>query len=283
MRIYAHGIAVEPGDGWDAGELPLVATTDLPIYAHFTVTLVDLAEASLNERIVSLDQHPGPRRSADYFEERDLRNGLLAMAYHVQRLAMLYVEVSGRFEEIHPGGTAVRGNVHMPPIYYEADAFLTAARRWYETLLRLLWKHYGSGRRPGTFHKLFDDAKEVPADHVALLDASWRAHGTHLNDYRNCLIHHDPLDDGGKTAWTAPRDGRWGTTVKLPANPRARRREAFDFDNGPDVLTYAHALVCHLTEVAEATDQLPAIVADRHRPYGRESRDAATLGGTAER
>lgn len=268
MHIYAHGIAVEPNIGWDAGGLPLVATTDLPVYAHFNVTLVDHTEASLNERIVSLDHHSG-RRSADYFEERDLRNGLLAIAYHVERLATLYVEVSRRFDEIHPGGSAVRGNMHMPPIYYEADAFLTAARRWYEILLRLLWKHYGSGRCPKTFHKLFDDPGEVPADHLALLKASWTTHGTHLNDYRNCLIHHDPLDDGGKTAWTSPRNGRWGTTVKLPANPRAHCRESFDFDNGPDVLTYAHALACHLTEVAEATDRLPAIAEGRTRTSER--------------
>jgi hypothetical protein len=84
--------------------------------------------------------------------------------------------------------------MHMPPIYHEADAFLTAARRWYETLLRLLWKHYGSGRRPGTFHELFDDAKNVPVGHVALLKTSWKVHGKQPERLPELPKTRDPTD-----------------------------------------------------------------------------------------
>jgi hypothetical protein len=140
---------------------------------------------------------------ADYFEECDVRNGLLASAYHVTQLVTLYVEVAQLFE----------------------------------SLLHLLWKHYGSGRRPNTFPRMLETPQDIPSDYHTMLRNSWTAHGRNLNDYRNCLIHHDPLDDGGKTAWTNCWSGRWGTTVRLPANPRARKRESFDFDNGPDVLS----------------------------------------------
>jgi hypothetical protein len=267
MRVYAHGVAVEAADPWDPGDLHLIATTDLPVYSSFLMTVVDSSGRSLNERIVSLDRAAGPRRAADYFEERDVRYGLLASAYHLTRLATLYIEVAQLFESHRSGPSTRKGNTYSPPIYYEADAFLTVARRWYESLLHLLWKHFGSDTRPRTFPMLFERQHHLPNEYVDMLRGSWDSHGSSLNAYRNCLIHHDPLDDGGKTAWTQRFSGRWGTTVRLPANPRSQRRAAFDFDNGPDVLDYAHGLLCHLVEVAEATDVLPEIVAYRSRPY----------------
>jgi len=268
VRIFEHGVRIEQNECWDPGDLVPVATTDLPIYAHFNLTLVDRTGTSLNEPIVNLSRPSGPYLAAEHFEEIDLRDGLLAMAYHLQQMAHLYSGIAARFEELHPEN-ALCGNTNCPPIYYEADAFLTAAQRWYETLRRLMWKHYGRSHRPQSFRSLLKCGEVLPEEHLRLMEDSWESHGSKMNQYRDCIAHYDPLDNGIKTAWANRTNGRWGVTVRLPANPQARSRTRFDFDSGPDVMSYVHALLCHLTGLAEVTEQLPRIAAHRNKPYNK--------------
>jgi hypothetical protein len=231
------------------------------------MVLLDREGASIHDRIQRLDQADGPRQVADYCEESDLRSGLLALGYRVDRLIGLYRATADLFEQTHPEQTTLRGNVHRTPIYYEVDAFLTAGRGWYETLRRLVWKHYGKSDRPQSFSKMLNCAGVLPPDYLTTLRDSWTQHGSRLTEYRDCLMHYDPLDDGGKTAWLNRWNGNWGVTVTLPSNAASRSRRDFGFATGPDVLSYAHTLLCHFLEVAEATDQLPAVAAHRAKPY----------------
>ena len=82
-------MAVEGGERPEP--LNLIATAKLPIYAGFSLSIVDSARHSLNERAVHLANVKGPYYSADYYEEEDLRYCVLAMLYHLNRLIDLYV------------------------------------------------------------------------------------------------------------------------------------------------------------------------------------------------
>ena len=91
MNVYEYGIAAE-NDEWE-GALRLIATTQLPIYAGLTKTIVDENGDSLNERAVSLGRVKGTHRSDEYQEEKDLRYCVLAMLYHLNRIIDFYVEL----------------------------------------------------------------------------------------------------------------------------------------------------------------------------------------------
>lgn len=254
-NIYEHGIAVEDGDPPES--LKLIATTKLPIYSGFTLSIVDFEEHSLNERAVQLVKVKGPHRRADYYEEGDLRYCVRATLYHLNRLVDLYVRLTQIFERKHPPGTAIRGNTGDPRVFYEIDAFLGAARRVYESIKDVLWKHYhcpnATGKWP-SIRRVFKSPHEIPPLFISKLDHSWSTFGEKLADYRNCVAHYDPLNDGGTTCWMNWHGNRWGMTIKLPANPDKKSRRTFDFESGPEALSYCHSMACHLVELCEALE-----------------------------
>jgi hypothetical protein len=254
-NVYEHGIAVEGGEPPES--LGLIATAKLPIYAGFSLSIVDFEGHSLNERAVHLANIKGPHYSADYYEEGDLRYCVLATLYHLNQLIDLYVRLTGLFEREHPPGTAIRGNTGDPRVFYEIDAFLGAARRVYESIKDVLWKHYhypGATGKWSSFRTVVKAPHEIPPLFVIALDQSWNTFGKKLADYRNCVAHYDPLNDGGTTCWMNWYGNRWGMTVKLPANPHEQSRKAFDFDSGPEALSYCHSAACHLVELCESME-----------------------------
>jgi hypothetical protein len=88
-NVYAHGIAVEGDEHPES--LIMIATGGLPIYSGFSLSIVDFAGHSLNERAVHLANVKGPHRLAHYYEEYDVRYCVLATLYHLNRLIDLYV------------------------------------------------------------------------------------------------------------------------------------------------------------------------------------------------
>ena len=253
-NIYEHGIAVE-GDKHPES-LSLIATAKLPIYSGFTLSIVDFEKHSLNERAVRLAKVKGSHYQADYYEENDLRYCVLATLYHLNRLIDLYVRLTRLFERKHPLGTAVRGNTNDPRVFYEIDAFLGAARRVYESIIKVLWKHYypRTSGRWGSIRKAIDSLDKVPPVFTTELQQSWSTFGEKLADYRNCVAHYVPLTDGNTTCWMDWYGTRWGMTIKLPANPNKKSRKAFDFDSGPEALSYCHSVACHLVELCESLE-----------------------------
>jgi hypothetical protein len=254
-NVYAHGIAVEGDEHPES--LIMIATAKLPIYSGFSLSIVDFAGHSLNERAVHLANVKRPHYSADYYEEDDLRYCVLATLYHLNQLIDLYVGLCQLFEHIHPPGTAIRGNTSDPRVFYEIDAFLGAARRIYESIRKVLWKHYhtpGATSRWDSFRRVVKSPHEIPPPFVTELKSSWNTFGNQLADYRNCVAHYDPLTDGGTTCWMDWYGNRWGMTVKLPANPDTKSRSAFNFDSGPEALSYCHSVACHLVELCESLE-----------------------------
>jgi hypothetical protein len=253
MNVYEHGVAAE-SDEW-AGSLRLVSSTDLPVYSGFSLTVVDLEGRSLNEQAVRLGHVNGACYTADYFEESDLRYCVLATLYHLNRIIDLYVALTQLFERTHRPGTAICGNTSDPRVYYEIDAFLGAARRVYESMRKVLWKHYRTGPN-GRWRCIRGAVKAnaVPEPFAQKLRASWDLFGQRLTEYRDCMTHNDPLTDGATTCRMEWYGSRWGMNVKLPSNPGAKSRQSFDFATGPEALNYCHTVACHLVDVCQALE-----------------------------
>lgn len=270
MNVYSRGIVTSdegqpPPDG-----LALLATDALPIYSGFSMTLVGPDGRSINERIAAIDHVNGPHRTDEYHEEHDLQALLRASAYHVTRIAELYVERNQAFEAAYDHSTTRRGNTSEPRVYYEVAAFLGSARAWFDTLLRLLWKYYPplQGDRPLHFTEYVGKSKyrtELPVSFDQGLVTSWSSWGETLGYYRNSAMHRAPLNEWGTTCWIEPHGNRWALTVRLPSNPKADRAD-FDFENGVDSLDYCHASLGRLVDLAEAAVALPPIRTHLDRP-----------------
>jgi hypothetical protein len=250
-NIYEHGILV--GGDEHPKSLSLIATAKLPIYSGFSLAIVDSQGRSLNEPAAHLAEVNGPHYQADYYEEYDLRYCVLAALYHMNRLIDLYVTITQLFERQHPIGTAVSGNIGDPRVFYEIDAFLGAARRVYESIIKVLWKHYypRTAGRWRSIRSAVNSLDKIPPLFATELKQSWNAFGEKLADYRDCVTHYVPLTDGNTTCWMERYGTRWGMTVKLPANPSKKSRTAFDFNSGPDALGYCHSVVTHLVKLCE--------------------------------
>src|SRR5918911_1062505 len=162
-KVYEHGIAAE-GES-DPVPLRLIATAKLPIYSGFSLAIVDPEGNSLTERAVHLLSVDKAHFTADYYEEDDLRYCVRATLYHLNRLIDLYVALTRLFERIHPIGTAIEGNTSDPRVFYEIDAFLGAARRVYESIRKVLWKHYhgrGTSGRWRSIRTVLNSPGKVP-------------------------------------------------------------------------------------------------------------------------
>jgi hypothetical protein len=155
-------------------------------------------------------------------------------------------------------GTAICGNTGDPRVFYEIDAFLVAARRVYESIRKILWKHYRNPRAAGRWSSIRSVLKSsnhrIPASFAAELHQSWNAFGNRITAYRDCVAHYDPLTTGNTTCWVDWYGNRWGVSVKLPANPERKSRVAFDFASGPEALSYCHSVACHLVDLCESLE-----------------------------
>ena len=252
--VYEHGIAVE-GDEHPESLRP-IATARLPIYAFFSLSIVDFEGHSLNERAVHLANVKGPHHPADYYEERDLRYSVLAALYHLNRLVDVYVRLTRLFECDYLPGKAVRGNTDDPRVFYEIDAFLGATRRVYEFIEKVILKHYFPGKkhRGSSMQNVINMMRKVLPLFATEVQESWDTFGKKLKNYRDCVAHNDPLNEGSNTCWMNWHGNRWGMTIRLPANPDEEKRAGFDFDSGPEALSYCHSVACHLVELCESLE-----------------------------
>jgi hypothetical protein len=64
----------------------------------------------------------------------------MSALYHLNRAIDLYVENVRQYEKTAPAN-ALRGSISDPRTYWEADAFIGVARRIYEAISKVLWKH----------------------------------------------------------------------------------------------------------------------------------------------
>ena len=261
IDVFDHGIEVTV-NGDPPAELARLATTREPICSGHTLAIVDRDGSSLNHRVVTLVEVPGPYTTSDLWDEHDVRYCLQSALYHLNRIIDMYVDKCRLFEELH--ADAIRGNTDDPRIYFEVDAFLGDARRVYELIRKVLWRHYptpGKSRWRGIRQTLDDPSKVIPTQFAELLEQSWTGFGEKLTAYRDCISHYVPLTYHGATCWMSRFDGRWGATVTLPTNPESKSRAAFDNvqGNGIDALGYCHGVAVHTVRLCEELMALPAV------------------------
>jgi hypothetical protein len=140
IDVLEHGNEVSAGTGDPPAGLARLATTLEPIYSGYTLAIIDQSRSSLTHRGTHLVNVPSPYRTSDLWDEQDVRYCLLSALYRLNRIIDLYVEKCRLFEEHSPVGLS--GNTSDPRIYYEIDAFLGDARRVYESIRKVLWRHY---------------------------------------------------------------------------------------------------------------------------------------------
>ena len=199
------------------------------------------------------------REPATLFHVHHIVYTLGATAYHCEQLAECYASISKDFARLPSIPGALNGEPAMfgrqPTPYYEFDACITAARRLFEACRHLMWKTYGRGGPgpDGFWNTLVELRKspslaDIPYDDI---EGTWSQYGRRLSDYRNCIIHHVPVDFGMTAAWMQ-RDqlGVWVTRIKIPDNPEAQAREAFSFSGNLDALEYCLDLVWAIAKLA---------------------------------
>ncbi|HEX7197004.1 MAG TPA: hypothetical protein VF364_09265 [Candidatus Limnocylindria bacterium] len=268
MKVFQRGISTHGSKAHGPSGLALLATDESPMYMWAPLSTLDADGLPVNGRIAELTAVNGPHRVAEYYEERDLRDGLLACAYHFAQLALLYVERVDAFARQADPRT-LRGNTHDLRAYFEISAFLTKARTWYDSLFELLWARLTGDdlKKPDGFTRFlhcagFDRLESTYADHLA---AHWAGAGRIMNQYRNAVAHSRPVHDGG-TNWFEPvGGGLFGVTVRLPSNPGDPRPQ-FDFEHGPDALDFCHATLLDLIALGERTTAIPEIRARLDQP-----------------
>jgi hypothetical protein len=259
-EVFEHGI--ETVGESPRGLLRLATRENDLIYSGCTLAVLDQDGSSLNHRAALLFQVPVAHDARALYEEYDVRNCLLAALYHLNRTIDLYAEMARLFEEIHPD-TGTEGNSSDQRIYFEVDAFLVAARHLYDLIAKVLWKHYGRGHsdqwlRIKTALKF---TNVIPTEFDAAIRKSWSTYGEKLRAYRDCLLHFVPLtSDASTTVWMNRFDGRWGASVRLPSNPEANSRRAFDTrSTGVDALNYCYGIVSELVGLCEKLIMQPEI------------------------
>jgi hypothetical protein len=270
--IYEHGIvSTEPVPG-----LLLLATTREPIYSGYSLAIVAADGSSLNHRAFLLADVPVAHWHKDFYQEYDMRYCLRASLYHLNRVIDLYVEKCRLLEQIHPD-RPTEGNTNDSRIFFEVDAFLGAARRAYDAISNVIWKHLVGG--PNRWDSAHDAVKwmkkhpgKVPTEVEQTYIESWDTSGAKLTDYRDYIMHHVPLTDGGETVWMNYFGGRWGATMALPKNPEAKSRARSNLTKDIDALSYCHGVATELMRLAEFVTAQPAVTSYIANPP-RHSKD----------
>lgn len=265
IDVYEHGIEIAVGgDDPPAGLIRLATRESDMIYSGYTLTILDQDGTSLNHRVVHLVDTPGPYQTSDLWDENDVRYCLRSALYHLDRITGMYTDVNRLFEQTYPDSKHYKGNTGDDRIYFEIDSFLGDARRVYEAMRKVLWRHYptpGKARWRGIRQTMNDDDSVIPTHFVDTLKHSWTQYGEKLTEYRDCISHYVPLTQHG-TCWMTRFDGRWGATVSLPTNPESRSHAAFDNageGNGLDALSYCHEIAVHMIGLCEDLMALPAV------------------------
>ena len=149
--MFEHGIVIADGDppnglgcfGWRRHGNRFTAATP--------ITIVDRDGSSLNHRANHLVSVPGPYQTSDLWDEHNVTYCLRSALYRLDRMIGMYADHTRHWEETQRD--AIRGNTGDARVYFEVDAFLGDARRVYDSISKVLWKHY-VGRPKGRWRSV---------------------------------------------------------------------------------------------------------------------------------
>lgn len=192
----------------------------------------------------------------------DLSYTIGAVIYHCHRLAQAYVNVCQEFSRWparhDPSSPCVFAN--QPEPYYEFEALINTARRFYTTLRRPVWAAFGDHCSvPSSFEKTVARCTKLPSALRERLDQSWTVFGEKLKEYRDCIEHYIHLGGLMPYAFMERLDnGLWTAWLRIPDNPQARSAESFRYDCDLDALTYGWTVTDEVVKLSHALiKQLP--------------------------
>jgi hypothetical protein len=150
----------------------------------------------------------------------------------------------------------LRGLGDTEEVYFEFDAWLSAAVRFRNALIGPVWDGCGgTGKKPDQWPKLFKNSPEglkIPDELRPVLDKEFAAWGARLQTYRNCSHHWVPLVQYHSMSFLELLDGvTWATSFWLPEDPTVARQQDFRFSNRVEALTYALDITDRLLGMAE--------------------------------
>lgn len=285
VDVYEHGIVV-PNVERPPANLAMVATTRLPTYSEYSLTLVDRNGSSLNERAIHALEVSGAHAVADYYEESDVQFFLRESLYHLNSVINRYVRACQLFDDLHGYWEGPQsGNTGDFGILFEVDAYLGAARRVYEAISKVLWKHYndspdGKGRWSSmrkTVAAIESSSTNVPAQIATPIVSSWNTYGVKLADYRNYVAHTGALSASG-VCWMRRFHGRWGASVALLEAPQDKKRVPVSPDVRRDALAYCYDVAAHLVGLCEDIAEVPEIADYLAHPPGYGGRPKSVRG-----
>lgn len=202
----------------------------------------------------------------------DLSYTIGAVIYHCHLLAQTYVNLCQEFShssypKIHKNSNScVFGD--QPEPYYELEALINAARRFYTTARRPIWAAFGnSGSVPSSFENTVARCTKLPSALHKRLDQSWTAFGEKLKEYRDCIEHYIQLGGFMPHALMERLDnGLWTAWLRIPDNPQARSARNFRYDYKLDALTYGWTVTNEVVKLSHTLiKQLPNDQSSRKR------------------
>lgn len=261
--VFEHGIEVRRGEDMPPPGLLRVATDKRGVHTGFVFEVVDPDGTFPNYRAMKLAMVQKSHRHKDFYEERDIRYCLGNALYHLNRVIEFYVAKRRQFEK-NVSENAIRVGGSEPRLYYEVEAFFGAARRIYEAISKLLWKHYAVPRNMNGRWRSIDGAINsdvVPDSFVTSLRQSLDLYGETLTAYRDFIMHTAPLTDGVGACSLRRIEERWGLKIPLPTNPEKKVRRVYDVmqGDGPDALSYCYGVAVHMVALCEGLMALPEI------------------------
>lgn len=242
---------------------PILHLLKTPVLQGFTehFTLLDTKKDSLNLRVNCFRELLSDNLIKELFQEAlNLEYVSNSLLYHCENLALIYAEISGHpiqspfpylNERLKNDNKIGLGNYEQA--WFEFDALMTSARRFYEALKFPIWKLYGTKNNvPSTYSDLFNSKNRslLPNKLLTCLEQDWQVSGQKLVDYRDCIAHFTPIDFFNTSVSLEKIDESfWSVMVRVPSNPETRSRKKFKYDT--DALTYSWNLIDRIISIGE--------------------------------
>lgn len=223
-------------------------------------------------RLVPFLLRPQPGRALD-LEQQEFMAGIgstssvlrgntaIAVAYHAgavvhrcKRLCEEYVQCVRTFTWIPSLGSPDTDRVIMAGAagpYYEFDATLASAMRFYDYLRFAIWRiAHPNDHPPSSMRKLLKSVDLLPAELGKRLKKTIPFF-KRAKEYRDCIEHYCPMHwaNCGADMRRSER-GVWRMHAWLPDNPEARKASAFEYNKGIDALSFAWELTAEIVSLA---------------------------------
>jgi hypothetical protein len=188
------------------------------------------------------------------FHAINFRHNVGSVLYHCQRLAEVYAYIRRDFINtgIQPQAEKISFSPYFETPYFDFEALVTAAVRFYETMRFLLWNTFEhTGSTPRSLEGALEHSHQIPRDLINYLGESKARIADKAKSYRDCIAHNFPAFRGGpNVTMERVQNGSWLIVALIPDNPECKSQKRFAYDLGVDALQFGWQLTNEIAEVA---------------------------------